>query len=236
MPTTGTLIGQAHLRRQRLRRRRDNKYTVTVTVTDDDGDSDVKTFEVIVLNVDPDLRPITATDVNALGETTVTMRFTDPGADDFVVWVDWGDKSGRAEDDYFVREKLSLTIGRPANVHASRTRTLVRRIRTTRGRHPDSRSGPRRRLRHAGVVEPGFSDVETDVISNPGEGNKFVRIDLTPQVPMLTFPVRPDGCGRQTGASRRRGERRRRDRRLGGRGAGSTRTVLRAADRRLRRE
>ncbi|TWT89872.1 hypothetical protein Mal64_02540 [Pseudobythopirellula maris] len=73
---------------------KDNTYTVTVTLTDDDGGVTVETIEVTVLNVNPMLDPVAATDVGGDGKTTLTLTFEDPGADDFVVLVDWGDGAG----------------------------------------------------------------------------------------------------------------------------------------------
>ena len=52
----------------------------------------MKSIEVTVFNVNPTLQPITATDVNTNGQTTLQLSFADPGADSFEVLVDWGDK------------------------------------------------------------------------------------------------------------------------------------------------
>ena len=70
----------------------DNLYTIAVTITDDDSGVATEPIDVTVLNVSPDLEPIIAvTGVNSNGEATLTIRFTDPGADTLTVYVDWGD-------------------------------------------------------------------------------------------------------------------------------------------------
>ncbi|NOY29300.1 MAG: hypothetical protein GXP28_03710 [Planctomycetes bacterium] len=70
----------------------DNLYTITVTIADDDGGEATRSIDVSVLNVSPNLEPIVAvTGVNSAGEVTLTIRFTDPGADTLTVYVDWGD-------------------------------------------------------------------------------------------------------------------------------------------------
>src|SRR4029078_383969 len=72
----------------------DNHYTIAVTLFDDDGGSDVRSFEITVHNVNPTLQPVSATDVESTGKTTLQMSFSDPGADQFQILVDWGDKLG----------------------------------------------------------------------------------------------------------------------------------------------
>jgi PKD repeat protein len=168
----------------------DNKYTITVTLADDDGDEAVKTFDVTVLNVNPKLEPVSATDVNTLGNTTVVGQFSDQGADSFEVWVDWGDKSGKPEDDYFVK---AADIG----ILDAKTFVLSHHYKGPPDpQNPAADITIRVKVRDddfktMGIVEPGESLVKFDVITNPGEGNKFIRIDLSPKVPMLSFTVRP---------------------------------------------
>ena len=43
----------------------------------------------------------------------------------------------------------------------------------------------------AGVQALGESNVQATAISNPGINDKLIRIDTSPKVPLLTFPVRP---------------------------------------------
>jgi hypothetical protein len=65
-------------------------YTVSVTVTDKDGSKDTKTFKVAVANVGPTITSFSGTDYLAGANafvggggvaSTLTTRFTDPGAD-----------------------------------------------------------------------------------------------------------------------------------------------------------
>ncbi len=186
-PTTGTLTNVFH---KYLDNDEDNKYTITVTIRDDDGDIDVEELVVTVNNVNPALNFIFALDVNTEGDTTLEGTFNDPGADSFEVWVDWGDMSGLPEDDYFVREGVvsvtgakSFTFTHHYDGPPDPTNPAAKIPITVKVRDDDFGT--------ANVVEPGESDPLTVLISNPGEGNKFARIDLTPRVPMLSFPARP---------------------------------------------
>ena len=158
----------------------DNKYTITVTLFDDDGGSVTKSIEVTVLNVNPTLNPIVATDVNTKGQTTLTLQFDDPGADEFDIVVDWGD--------------TVETIHVPAN---SKGQPLT---------YTHTYSGPPDPLNPTadititvqildddfgtGALAIGASNVETVDISQPGLGAEKFRIDTSPQVAILTFPDR----------------------------------------------
>ena len=158
----------------------DNKYTITVTLFDDDGGSVTKSIEVTVNNVNPTLNPIVATDVNTKGQTTLTLQFDDPGADEFDIVVDWGD--------------TVETIHVPAN---SKGQPLT---------YTHTYSGPPDPLNPTadititveildddfgtGALAIGASNVETVDISQPGLGAEKFRIDTTPQVAILTFPDR----------------------------------------------
>lgn len=181
--TTGTLA-DSHLYRDN---NADNLHTITVTLTDDDGGSTTEQIVVRVLNVDPSLQPITATDLNTKGETFLTLEFDDPGTEELTVWVDWGDKLSLPPQDRFVPEIVVLG---PGTQHV----TLLHMY-----------TGPPDPLSPASdiiisvfirdddfgqplVVDPGQSNTEMVAISNPGEGVNPVRIDTTPQVPRLVFP------------------------------------------------
>jgi PKD repeat protein len=160
----------------------DNSYTITVTLLDDDGGSDTETFEVTVRNVSPTLLPISATDVNAQGKTTLTLSFSDPGADTFTIMVDWGDGVFVPEQGHPGPTPTTVVIehfyaeppdpNNPADDIKIRVQIL------------DDDFGK-------GIIANGDSNVEDDVITNPGTGNRFIRIDTSPKVPMLAFPVRP---------------------------------------------
>jgi PKD repeat protein len=168
----------------------DNKYTITVTLADDDGGVDSQSIEVTVLNVNPTLDPIRATDVTSGGETTLRLAFRDPGADSFEVLVDWGDKLGLPPNERFVPELVyagptpeSFTLthiyeGPPDPLHPSADITIRVQV------HDDDFGTPL-------VIENGESNVEEVAISNPGAGQKLIRIDTSPKVPMLSFPPRP---------------------------------------------
>ncbi|BBO35970.1 hypothetical protein PLANPX_5582 [Lacipirellula parvula] len=160
----------------------DNKYTITVTLFDDDGGSVTKEIEVTVRNVNPTLKPIVATDVNNKGETTLTLQFTDPGADKFNVQVDWGDGTistypvdvaGNGQTQVFMH-KYS---GPPDPLNPTGDITLTVQV------FDDDFDTP-------GVVAIGASNIETVDISQPGLGAEKFRIDTSPQVAILTFPDR----------------------------------------------
>ena len=182
--TLGTLV-DSH---QYLDNDSDNLFTVTVTLSDDDGGT-VEDQIIItrVLNVDPTLEPITATDVNTKGETTLTLEFADPGTETLTVWVDWGDKIDLPPAQRYVPETFvlgpgthNLTLmhtyaGPPDPLHPAADIVLSVFIRD------DDFGGPL-------VVGPGQSETQMVTISNAGLGTSPVVIDTTPQVPRLVFP------------------------------------------------
>jgi methionine-rich copper-binding protein CopC len=185
VPTSGTLVGSHRY----LDNDVDNKYTITVTLTDDDGGVAVKSFEITVLNVNPTLQPVTATNVNAQGQTTLVLEFSDPGADSYEVLVDWGDRLDFPPDERFVVETL----------HAGPTPQTFALTHTYDG--PPDPLNPANDIKISvkvrdddfgtGALAAGESNLEFDVITNPGEGNKFIRIDTSPKVPIITLSVRP---------------------------------------------
>ncbi|MEX2093563.1 MAG: PKD domain-containing protein, partial [Pirellulales bacterium] len=170
----------------------DNKYTITVTLTDDDGGVEVQTIETTVLNVNPTLQPIFATDINAnTGTTTLTISFSDPGADTFQIMVDWGDNLGVPNPaDRFEVEQLydgptpnTFVIihqyaGPPDPLNPTADIVISVKIRDDD-------------FATAGIIEPGESNVETVAISNPGIQTNNVAIDTTPDVPRLDLTVQP---------------------------------------------
>ena len=187
--TLGTLV-DSHLY---LDNDADNFFTVTVTLSDDDGGSDIEQIAIVtrVINVDPTLEPITATDVNTKGETTLTIEFADPGTEVLTVWVDWGDKLDLPPAQRFVPEtfvlgpgshNLSLLhtyAGPPDPLHPAADIILSVFIRD------DDFGQPL-------VVGLGQSETHSVAISNPGLGTTPVVIDTTPQVPRLVFPKQED--------------------------------------------
>ncbi len=72
----------------------DGVYVVTLTVTDNDGLTDTATLTVTVANVAPAVGSIADATVTAGATYTLTGSFTDPGADDWTVTVNFGDGSG----------------------------------------------------------------------------------------------------------------------------------------------
>ncbi|TWU24731.1 PKD domain-containing protein [Bythopirellula polymerisocia] len=167
----------------------DNMYTITVTLFDDDGGSHQESIQVRVLNVNPTLDPLIATDVNSQGKTTLTLTFADPGADSFEILIDWGDKLDLPPDQRFVVE----------TAHVGSTPTTYVLVHQYLG--PPDPSSPaadidiRVKIHDDdfgtfGVVTDGESNVELVTISNPGLGIDGIRIDTTPVVPQLSFPER----------------------------------------------
>jgi hypothetical protein len=162
----------------------DNFYTITVTLFDDDGGSHTQQIQVRVLNVNPTLFPLVATDVNTKGIATVTVTFNDPGVEPQTVHIDWGDNRpdvitlppATAPTTYtFVHQYL----GPPDPLNPAADITISVFVR-------DDDFGI------AGVADIGESNTETVTISNPGIGGEPFRIDTTPQVPSLTFPMRAE--------------------------------------------
>ncbi|NOY41843.1 MAG: hypothetical protein GXP26_08410 [Planctomycetes bacterium] len=173
----------------------DNLYTVAVTVVDDDGGEYTKTIDLTVLNVSPTLDPIIeATDVNAQGETFLTISFSDPGADTLTVYVDWGDV--RNPNDPSMRALQPYVIDL-TGMDGPGTFTVTL---------PHTYSGPPNPNNPAadidiyvyvadddfgdGVIAAGQSEIRMATIQNPGIGDQPVYIDTTPQVPRLIFPSR----------------------------------------------
>ena len=170
----------------------DNKYTITVTLMDDDGGVDVQTFEVTVLNVNPTLQPIFATDINAnTGTTTLTLTFSDPGADSFQIMVAWGDNLGIPNPaDRFEVEQLyagptpnTFVIvhqyaGPPDPLNPTADIVISVKIRDDD-------------FATAGIIQPGESNVASVAITNPGINTNNVAIDTTPDVPRLDLTQQP---------------------------------------------
>ncbi|MGL4512904.1 MAG: hypothetical protein ACRCT8_07410 [Lacipirellulaceae bacterium] len=167
----------------------DNRYTVTVTLSDDDGGSVERSFEVTVQNVAPTLEPISATDLAGDGVTTLTLAFSDPGADSFEVLVDWGDKRNLPAEQRFVVERL----------HAGPTpQTFVLQHRYTGPPDPLNPSADIRitvKVRDddfgSAATVIGESNPESVEIDNPGIDENKVAIDTTPQAPPVEFPAPP---------------------------------------------
>ncbi|MEO1497968.1 MAG: hypothetical protein AAFV43_12545 [Planctomycetota bacterium] len=171
----------------------DNRYTVTVTLEDDDGGVDVQTFHVTVFNVAPTLDPITATDLESDGVTTLDLTFSDPGADEFEILVDWGERLDLPADERFVVEQLyagptpeSFTINHryfgppdPQNPTAD----IIIRVKI---RDDDFSTT---------ALVIGESNVRDVPISNSGIEDNRVAIDTTPQAPEIRFPERVEPAG-----------------------------------------
>jgi hypothetical protein len=143
-----------------------------------------------VLNVNPTLDPIFATNVTPQGFTTLDLTFADPGADSFEVLVDWGDKLDMPPQDRYVVERAyagatpkSYTITHrylrpPDPLHPSADIIISVKVQ-------DDDFGTT-------ALDIGESNVESFTIRNPGIGPAPFRIDTTPQVPQLSFPSRVD--------------------------------------------
>ncbi|MEO2046092.1 MAG: hypothetical protein ABGX16_05905 [Pirellulales bacterium] len=145
-------------------------YTVIVRLSDDDGGTTQGSFDVTVNNVDPTLMTLNGTDIDRLGETTLSGSFFDPGADTFIVLIDWQDGSV---------EQVPLGGSTPKDF------SVTHRY-----------FGPPDPLNPAADVDIQVRLLDDDLgfdtglvsVSNPGDGTRPVRIDTTPQVPRLVFP------------------------------------------------
>ncbi len=182
--TTGTLADSHRY----LDNDADNLYTITVTLVDDDGGVATQSIDVEVLNVNPTLEPLIATDVNREGETTLELTFSDPGADTFEVLVDWGDQLGLPPADRF-------TV---VTVHAGPTPTTYQFTYPYAG--PPNPANPTAdiiitvKIRDddfgtLDVVAPGESNIEQIAIGQPGIQDRAVVFVLAPEVGGLEFPV-----------------------------------------------
>ena len=160
----------------------DNYYTITVTVFDDNGGSAEKKIPIRVLNVNPTLEFVDATDVTTGGIATFTLRFDDPGTERLLVHIDWGDDKPDAI--WFDPSATPIThtfehrYDRPPNPANPSAPITIKAYVT------DDDYGI------LGMDEPGISGEVSAQIKNPGIGVEPFRIDTTPRVPQLTFPVR----------------------------------------------
>ncbi|MCG8450446.1 MAG: PKD domain-containing protein, partial [Pirellulales bacterium] len=195
---------------------KDNIYSIVVTITDDDGGSVTEIFSLTVLNVDPVLEPIAptdATDVDTNGETTETITFSEVGADELFVWVDWGDI--RDPGNPFLPGAAPFVLETPTPFQGAGAFTITLTHTYAGPPNPLSPSadidirvvvvdddfniaaaggqvdGP---LVGQPIMEPGRSAFRMVAISNTGTGTTPVRIDTTPEVPRLVFPVRAESA------------------------------------------
>jgi len=175
----------------------DNLYTIIVRLADDDQKGDFAAgvagvdfveaqFTITVRNVNPTLNPITATDVEPSGRTTLNLMFSDPGADTFRVLVNWGDRLGLPSEDQFVvaavhdgPTPVSMTLehfysGPPDPLHPTADITITVKI------FDDDQLTE-------GIIEDGISDPMFATISNPGIVEHMAAIDTTPDVHRLEF-------------------------------------------------
>ncbi len=174
----------------------DNLYTITITLADDDGGEFTETIDVTVRNVSPNLEPLLgAVDINAQGEASLTIQFSDPGTDTLTVFVDWGD----------VRDPNDPSIPALDPFVIDLTGLEGPGVFTVTLKHvydgPPNPLSPASDIEifvfvgdddfgqpFASVFENGQSQIRMATISNPGLGPEPVRIDTTPQVPALLFP------------------------------------------------
>ncbi len=173
----------------------DNLYTVAVTVVDDDGGETTKTIDLTVLNVSPILDPIIeATDVNSRGETFLTIRFSDPGADTLTVYVDWGDVRDPSDPSMRALQPFVIDL---TGIDGPGTFTVTLMHVYSGPPNPASPAADIDLFVFVAdddfgdaVVADGQSEIRMATIKNPGIGEEPVFIDTTPQVPRLVFPPR----------------------------------------------
>ncbi len=197
----------------------DRRYTIEVTLTDDDGGSHTQSFVITVNNVNPTIEPLTpgeliddewmpgifvdAKDLEGDGETLLVVRFSDPGADEYEVWIDWGDKLALAEGD------PRFTRATPVNSEVTADGVTLEFAYPYTG--PPDPLHPTLPIEISVVVvdddyllttggdfvfdseavflaEPGRSEPGLATITNPGTEQVNVAIDTTADVALLEFP------------------------------------------------
>jgi len=173
----------------------DNLYTVVVTVVDDDGGVGTGAIDLTVLNINPTLDPILeATDVNSDGETFLTIRFSDPGADVLTIYVDWGDVRDPSDPSMRALEPFVIDL---TGVQGAGTFTVTLKHVYSGPPDPASPASDIDIYVYVGdddlddaVLAQGQSEIRMATIKNPGIGDQPVYIDTTPQIPRLVFPSR----------------------------------------------
>ncbi|MCJ2564172.1 MAG: PKD domain-containing protein, partial [Candidatus Thermoplasmatota archaeon] len=75
-------------------------YTITFTVLDDDGGVGTASAEVQVQNLPPSLDMIAPSSVNEGEDFVLGVTATDPGSDDLIISIDWGDGTSETETHY----------------------------------------------------------------------------------------------------------------------------------------
>jgi PKD repeat protein len=177
--TTGTIGTVSH---KYVDNDSDNVYEVKVTLSDDDGGSITQILLITVYNVSPTLLPLSATDVDSSGMTTLTFTFSDPGADTFEVFIDWGDGvpttpevvyPGPTPETFVVTHVYN---GPPNPDNPSADITIKVWV------HDDD-------AKVAGVIETGVSNIETIDISQPGINTQIVTFPPPLEVGGAALPV-----------------------------------------------
>ncbi|TWT77630.1 PKD domain protein [Posidoniimonas polymericola] len=197
----------------------DSRYTITVTLYDDDGGYAEQSFEITVNNVNPTIEPLNpseliddeympgilvdAENLDGDGVTVMAIRFSDPGADTYEVWIDWGDKLGEPDTD------ARFVKATPINWMESEDGVTLLFSYTYTG--PPDPLDPAAPIAITAIVldddyttandgklvvaaesvflvEPGRSEPGVALISNPGIDSGAAAIDTRPAVEMLVFP------------------------------------------------
>ncbi|WP_442484114.1 PKD domain-containing protein [Aeoliella sp. SH292] len=166
----------------------DNTYTITVTLMDDDGGTHVQSFEITVMNVAPTLHGIAAIDITSGGTTTLTLTFSDPGADSFEILVAWGENQHLPLAERWVVEQ----------VYAGPTPgTFVLQHKYDGPPNPNDISGDvpisvvirDDDFHNPQTLAVGESNIMTVAVGQPGTDDAKFAIDTSADIPTVEFPA-----------------------------------------------
>jgi hypothetical protein len=143
---------------------------VRVTVIDDDTGEGVGETEILVRNVPPTILTLTSTQLDTLGRTTVSGSFFDPGADSFTIVIDWADGT------------QDIIFNPPGVFTFTATHQYF-------GPPDPANPGADIPVTVTVIDDDTGADSLLTLVDVPGEVVVLGRVDTSPRIPTLTFPV-----------------------------------------------